>query len=409
MKNVLLLTVVCLSMSFAGKGSIYSRYGVGEINTFMNGRAIGMGNTGLALLSESNINYSNPASLAIIPRTLFSAGYQYRMFSSSDAGGTSIIGTGSLNEFGLAFPVYSPKKMVLSFGVVPVSTAGYELRQTQTISGNTATQVYEGRGGISSGQVSLSYAPMTDLYLGMTGQYLFGSLYKDQTITFSSADFFGGSYNQTLSMSGAALTVGGIYTGIDKALGFSESKNANIALAIFTGSSMSLDDETLRNYSSNQDTVLSTGNSLDLPFGVSVGMAYTNNRIVYAADVQFQNWDSFLIQGMHPSEIQNSFRIGGGVEYLQSSTFTDNFLEKVSLRIGGFYRATNLRINGQSINEVFGTVGIGLPFSFESRINLGLEAGIRGSVTPSLIKDTIIRFNVSLTASELMFIPPVID
>ena len=94
---------------------------------------------------------------------------------------------------------------------------------------------------------------------------------------------------------------------------------------------------------------------------------------------------------------------------MQSNNIADPFWEKISYRFGGNYRKTNVVLNGQSINELFAAGGIGFPFSLDSRMNLGLEYGIRGTTSSSLIKDTIIRFTISLTVSELMFIPPPID
>lgn len=406
----ILITILCLaSVALAGKGSIYSRFGVGEIGTLSNGRTAGMGHAGAATFSGASINYLNPASIGNIQRTLFAAGYQYRMYNSEDASGTSLIGTGSFNEFGLAFPLSVRHSVVLSLAMVPFSTVGYEQRTVQSIGGNTVTQVYEGRGGLTSGQMSLSYSPMTDLTLGMTGQYLFGSVYKDQSLSFNSSDFFGGSYNQTLSMSGIAATLGGIYSGIDKALGLSEAKTVDLGVTLFTGSSLDLDDEILRNYSSNQDTLLPNSSTVEIPFGMSAGLAYTRNKVMVAADLHFQNWDNFTVNGVHPAEFRNSLRIGAGIEFLPTDNIAGSFWQKTSFRTGGYYRMTNLELNGQSIDEMFVTAGAGLPLSFESRINLGIEAGIRGTTSAALIRDTILRFTVSVTASEMMFIPPIID
>ncbi|KAB2925778.1 MAG: hypothetical protein F9K22_02450 [Bacteroidetes bacterium] len=406
MKKLLLLVGLTLP-AVAGEGSVYSRFGVGDIAVFTNGRAVGMGGAGIALMSESNMQFANPAASSLVNRTLFNAGYQYRFFTSEDAGGTSMVGTGTVNEFGLAFPLYSPYRMVLTAGFVPVSSVGYEQRVDQPAYG--VTQVFEGRGGISSGQLGLSYSRSGDLYLGLTGHYLFGSIYRDHSLRFASSDLFSGSYNQTLSMSGFALTAGAVVAGVDKLFGLSDTRNVNLGITVFSGSTLELDDETLRNFSSNQDTLLSAGQELTLPFGFTVGAAMTRNRVVYAADLQFQNWSSFTAAGVHPSELRNSLRVSAGAEYLGSGDFGSDFWERVSVRLGGYYRMTNLSVNGEGIDEVFGTAGIGLPFSFESRLNIGIEAGVRGAVTSTLIRDTIMRFTVSLTASELMFIPPVID
>ncbi len=408
MKRIaLLLTLV--SFVFAGKGSLYSRYGVGEINTFLSGKNIGMGSTGLAMFGETHINLLNPAGTSNISNTIISISYRYTTLNSGDASGSSLISTGNISSMAVAFPVYAPKKIVMTLGILPYSSVGFDQQITQTISGNQVTQSFEGRGGITSGNIGFSYALNSDVILGLTGHYLFGSIYRDQTISFISNDYFGGSYNQTFSMSGFGLTLGGIYSGIDQALGLSATKNLNLAMTFFTGSSLSYDEETLRNFSADQDTIAPGERTLSLPAGLSFGLAYLNNRTIYASDVHFQNWSGTSIPGA-PTSFQNSLRLGAGVEFLPSSDFAgDDFLRRVSYRLGGFYRISNISVNGQSIDEMFGTAGISFPLSVETRMHLGLEAGIRGTTSSSLIKDTVIRFNIAVAASELMFIQPPIE
>jgi hypothetical protein len=87
----------------------------------------------------------------------------------------------------------------------------------------------------------------------------------------------------------------------------------------------------------------------------------------------------------------------------------DDFFKRLSYRFGGYYRMTNLKMNGKSIDEMFASAGISLPMSIETRVHLGLEYGIRGTTSASLIKDSMLRFTVSVSASELMFIQPPIE
>jgi hypothetical protein len=45
-----------------------------------------------------------------------------------------------------------------------------------------------------------------------------------------------------------------------------------------------------------------------------------------------------------------------------------------------------------------------LPFSGETRLNLAMEYGERGTLAKDLIKDKIFRFNLSLNISALWFV-----
>jgi hypothetical protein len=404
------ILLFAVSVAFAGKGSVYSRYGVGDLNMFMSGKNIGMGNTGTALFGETHINLLNPASTANISRSILATSYQYRNYTSEDGSGSSIIGTGSINSFALAFPVYAPDKMVMTLGLLPYSTVGYEQQTQQTVAGDQVAQTFDGRGGITSAQISLSYAAQTDLVVGLTAQYLFGSIYRDQSITFLTGNTFGGSFNETNSYSGIGFTLGGIYSGFDKAMGWSETKSLNIGATLFTGSSMNLDRQSVRNYFTRQDTVSQEGQTLSLPFGFTFGLAYLKNKVVYAADLQFQNWSGFEVNGIHPAEFSNSLRFGAGVEFLPASDFTgDEFWKRISYRVGGYLTKGNLELLGNPINEMGATAGITFPMSMETRVHLALEYGLRGTTSASLIKDSILRFTVSISATELMFIQPPIE
>lgn len=408
-KQLPIILFIAASTLLAGEGSVYSRYGIGELMINSRGKNTGMGSAGVGILSETFINFANPASTAVISRTLFSAAYQFKNYSSQDAAGTSILHMGNINEFGLALPIYSPKKMVLTLGILPYSTIGYDQRIETLTFGIPVTQQIEGHGGLNSAQLNLTYSPVNNLYVGATAHYLFGAFYRDITFHFSSSGFYSGSYNNTMALDGFGVTLGGIYSGIEKLLDLSSTGKLNAGITFFTGSSMDYDNETIRNFSSHTDTITVNDLTVNLPIGFSFGLSYLDKGVLYAADAVFQNWDNFKVAGIHPSEINNSIFLGAGIEFLQSNNMGDSFWERASYRLGGYYHKTNLTLNGTSINEMFATGGIGFPLSFDSRINLGLEYGIRGTTSSLLIKDTIIRFTISLTASETMFIPPPID
>lgn len=409
MKKFIFVLIVFTSTLYAGKGSLYSRYGFGEINPYISARGVGMGNNGIALFSETDINLFNPAAAANINRTLFSGAYQHRTYFTTDGSLTSSLLLGNIQAAALAFPIYKPSKSVLVVSLQPLSASGYNLTTNSTVGTNTITQTFDGHGGLSKAQVSLSYEFFDDVILSGGINYIFGAYYKDQSMNFSDPTYYGGSFNETTSMSGSGLTIGGMVRGIDKKLNFSDGKNFNLGFVLSTSATLETENELLRNFSSNTDTVLTSNLTSNIPLSVAVGISYSKSNVVYAGDFHFQNWGSVKFSGKTPKELQNSLRAGFGAEFLPSAEFTDEFWERVSYRIGGFFQQTNLKINGQSINEIFGSAGLSFPVSAESRLHLGMEYGIRGTTSSSLYKDTIIRFTAAFTISELMFIPPKVD
>lgn len=409
MKKILMLFTLFSTTLFAGKGSLYSKYGIGELNVFSNDRSVGMGNTGTALLGESFINLDNPAALANISRTLFTGVYQHQTYNISDASTSLLLNTGNIKEFAVAFPAYKETKSVVALAFIPYSSSGYELTTSSTFGTHNITENFSGHGGLNSAQLSLSYQLHSDIILGLTTHYFFGALYSSQTIAFDNPNYYGGTIDETTSMEGFGFTVGAIASGVDNMFGLSDSKNLILGATFFSGSSLSMEKESLTQYSSSQDTITAANQSMQLPLGFSLGAALLHNRTVYTADLRFQKWGNFTINNTHPAELQNSLRIGAGIEILPPTEISDALFERLSYRAGAYYHMTNVKINGNSISELFGTLGIGFPTSQESRMNVGLEYGIRGTTAAGLLKDTIIRLTVGMSISELMFIPPEVD
>jgi hypothetical protein len=63
----------------------------------------------------------------------------------------------------------------------------------------------------------------------------------------------------------------------------------------------------------------------------------------------------------------------------------------------------SFRTEREPVNAWAVTAGVGIPVSADTRLNLAIEYGSRGSTDKSMIKDTILRFSASITISELWF------
>ncbi|MBW7888448.1 MAG: hypothetical protein H3C35_08825 [Bacteroidetes bacterium] len=409
MKKIFILTAFIGTTLLAGKGSVYSKYGIGELNIFSSDRTVGMGNTGVALLGESFINLENPAGLGNISRTLFTGIYQHQTYQISDAASSLLLNTGNVEGAVVAFPLYKPAKSVLSLAFVPYSSSGYNLTTNSTFGSHTITETFSGHGGLNAAQLSLSYEVQPDIIFGLTSHYFFGARYASQKVSFNDPNYFGETFDETISMDGFGFTLGAIITGVDKMFGLSDSKNFTLGGTFFSGSTLSVEQEQLTRYSTSQDTLNQLNQTATLPFGFSFGAAMLHNRTIFTADMRFQNWGNYRVNNIHPAELQNDLRIGAGIEVLPPAEFAETIFDRLSYRAGAYYHITNLKLKGQSINEIFGTAGIGFPASQESRINIGLEYGIRGTTSSGLLKDTIVRLTVGMTISELMFIQSEVD
>jgi len=412
MKNfvrTIILVVFSAVVVSANNGSQYSRFGIGEPSLTTSVRALSLGSTGTALNAEGYIDQNNPATLGTIARTLINGSYQYRGYQATDGTASSYLNAGGFLGASMAFPVYKPYGIVFAFGLAPVTSVGYYFNMSDTYNGQTVSQTFDGRGGLTAIQLSLSYSPKTDIYFGTTMHYMFGTIRDQHTLTYASAAFTSSDDLKTTSAHGFAFRFGALHTGLDKALGLSATKHVSLGLTLYTGGSLTTNEELLRTLSTADTTIAMPDRSIDIPLGFSVGLAYQNNGMVYTTDVSMQQWSDFKMFGAHPAEQQNSMRAGVGVEWLPGKEYIESYWQQVAYRLGAYAHQTNVKLNGTSINEYFATAGIGLPLGNDGRLNIGLEYGIRGTTSASLVRNNILRLTLSVSAGDIWFIQPEVE
>lgn len=404
---IFLLALYSAPQLFAGSGSPYSRYGVGELNMFMSTRSEGMGGTGLALLTDGYINLSNPAALAHIGRTRLAADFQYNGYAMNNGTQSAFLSSGNFQNFTVAFPLYHPDNITFSIGLSPFSKIAYSIADHRSSGSYSYIEGYDGSGGLTDGQFALSISPVNNLFLGASTHYIFGTLRSRHTLEFTNTSYYSSESDRIINADGFAFTVGGIYTGIDKAFGFSDKKNLNLAATFFTGGSLTADNLTTESYITQKDTSVQASGTMKIPFGIGFGAAYLlNDRIILTGDLQYNNWSNYTEFGIHPAELKNSTRVGVGAEFMRPHNAASSYLDDVTYRIGAYFNASQLQINGTAINEYFLTAGVSYPISLAAKLDIGLDYGIRGTTNSGLLRENILRMTFSLSANELMFVPP---
>lgn len=415
--NICVLALCLLGTSFrlfAGNGSVYSSFGVGEIVTYSSARTAAMGGTGIALLTDGYINSSNPAAFSLLTRTQYSADFQYQGYAMNDGTQSTFLSSGNIQSAMLAFPVYSKYKLAMGFGLTPFSQSAFNIRDEETEVGQDIIQNFDGGGGLSSAQVSFSFSPVQDFYLGATLHYIFGEFDYRQQLEYAGTGYFTTDEDSTTSMDGFGFTVGGAFAGIDKALGLSKEKRLNVAATLFTGATMDAKEERFENYITSRETTNVAYGNAKLPLGFAFGLEYQpNERLLFTGDAKFQQWGRYTYFGAHPSEIRNSSRFGIGAEFAPTVSLGESYFRQVSYRAGSYMNASYLTLNGEQIKEYFVTGGIGIPVFFapgsEARLNIALEYGIRGTTSNGLQRDSITRLTISLSGSDTWFNPPEIE
>ena len=406
-----LLSALC-SPLFA-QGSIYSQFGVGELQTSSNARNVSMSGINITTFSKNSINLFSPSTIGEINRTVFSAGFAYEGVQMKDATNSSFLSKGIFSGASLAFPVYSPKNIVFGIGLLPFSRVDYEVKNSASQLGINYTTKHLGSGGLSQFVSAISYKPLSQLQLGISYNYIFGTI--KNTENFLSYSFQTVSTNTTLSQhyGGNSFRIGLLYSANQEILGL---QNLNIGAQISPSISLKTENDSLIEYFST-DNIYETPSSqfssssdsytttfpMIMNFGIS---GQLNERFLLGTEIELQQWKNFKVNVIHPTNLENSFRFSLGGEYVSSKEFTSPYTSRIAYRFGFHYAKTPYYINSTTINETGISAGFGFPIAGDSRLNIAFQMSMRGTTDANLLKENSFGLHISFDGNELMFIRP---
>jgi len=382
-------------------GSSYSLYGIGDIMMTPNTRSLGMGGVIAPLWSTLSIIPDNPASWCAIRQTMLQGSLDYDVRSSQSLSNSGFFAESSINGATLGFPIYTPMGIAIVTGFSPLSEVNYNVNystpQPTPDSNTTYSTQYQGQGGLSTFFLGGSVAPFDWLALGGAFEYNFGS------IIYSAL----GNFSTYYSSSGYAPTA--IYNKSSPD-GFDGRFSAIISLGDFTLGGIIRLPATLKTQFSQTYTapvtVTDTSSTIyynqTLPASYDVGISYRIKEFLLATEYSAGNWNSLLIDGSHPGNIQSDYRISIGVERTGSLHRSASFFDRLSYRFGGYFWKTYYYINGTPINEFFTTVGAGIPVGQNGNLDLALQYGTEGTTNAGLIKENIFRFNLTFNFGEFL-------
>ncbi len=387
------------SLTYAN-GPTFSRFGVGDLLRRGNSRIDAMGGAGIALVGDGFINGLNPAGLSKISLTRISGGFEYSSFYSNDGLHSSRYSRGTFEGVAFAIPIAKSLGITMLMESSPLSNVDYAIEEKDT----ALTQDFYGAGGLSLLSIGGSVSPLKNLSLGLKLNYVFGRIEQVGKFTFVDPSFTDSQIDRSDYYSGFTFTLGSIYEGVGDLFNSSSLDSLSVGFVLTTPAVLSVTHESILTTSASFDTTQSASGKVDLPLAFGVGASYVfADRYSITADAFLQNWGTAKFFGSHPAEIRNSTRVALGFEAMPSRE-ARTFWSALVYRAGIYYNSTYYKINGQPIDEWFVTGGLGIPIGPGARMNVGLHAGIRGTTSANLQRDTIIRLSVSLSASEAWFL-----
>lgn len=401
-------------------GSTYSILGLGDIRYAPGARSEGMGYAGLALLNPLYIDGLSPATWSRIDRVRLEGSAFYEGFNSTDGNTSRYLARMDFHGALFAVPVSRASGIVVVAGFTPYSEVNYDTYTTggavsQNVDPVTGLhdslgyQIHQtGTGGITRGQIGMSWAPSQQFSFGLSFNYLFGTITHTANQIPQTSGTTGGTFTFKSSLSGIDLTAGMVITGLDAvseplrpfSLGFVATTRTNLhTTEVTTYDYAPPPDQTVFLY----DTSAQSTNRIAIPFSYGIGLGYQPaGRWSFAADYSAQPWSHADFYGSTPYGIRNSYRFGIGAERAGSMEMSARAFDRLSYRLGFSYAATYVDVNGQKVNEWDITGGLAIPLAGESRLNFALVYGGRGTIAGNLVRDRIFRLTVSLHISDVL-------
>ena len=398
-----------------GISSPYSSKGLGYLSNVNNLQNKSMGGIGIGTRKHYTINLINPASLTAIDTTsfVFEGGVVGHYTTLKTEHTNEAVSSASLDHLLFGFPI--TKWWKSSLGLLPYSTVGYnvvDIDYSEDI-GNILYE-FEGSGGLSKFYWSNAFQPVKTLSVGISASYLFGTTEKTQSVTFPDT-----AYRLNTKVENI-VSIGDLY--IDLGIQyFTELKN-NLLLVVGGTYSPKVNLNAKSNFIAR--TYIGELNNIELFFDTidyseergsviipeRYGLGFSLSRRdhwFFGFDYNFDKWEDYRNFDRSDSLV-NSHTFAAGGQFIPDYAST-SYINRIEYRIGARFSQSYLKLRDTQINGFGITFGVGLPLrspairGTRSKINIGIEAGRRGTIEKGLIQDNYINIYFGVSINELWF------
>jgi hypothetical protein len=381
-----------------GINSLYSAYGIGDVEQHDYSRNFGVGSTGIARRSDYFLNELNPASYSAIPRQhfMFDVSLRGQILTYKDAGSLNQT-AGDMTIKRLALGFKANNRWGISAGFSPYSSVDYKLLSTTYIDTSPQLTTTEGNGGINKAYISNAVKLTKNFSVGVSSNFLFGPINTtsnvggDTVSTRIERYAFNMNFNTGIQYTGKIgkkwqLGLGGTYR-------FKTNMNYQNKLIILNSSSTTLftDDQLAKT-------------KFKLPEQIGAGFSIGNGTLTWLADYRTEKWGNAGNKTTNYTLV-NSDRYSAGVEYSFKRTYYNQQIEGTIVQAGFSYYNSNLKIQDNQIRDVAGTAGVSIPSrSGALRYYVGIEVGQRGTTSGGLIKENYFNAVFHFSLRDIWFV-----
>ena len=401
-------------------GSIYSRYGIGELRSFDSSRSMALGGGGTALWSYEYANYGNPAAWSRHALVHATVGVRFDNLLTTDASdGRKRITRGALDALQFGIPLKS-NRLGLGIAFEPFSRVSYAVTTQGSVAvdpGSDTATTYQirhgGSGGIQRLRTGFGVRTSSWLSLGLSADYLFGITEESRRTTFASVTYTDTNISTSTRMRGLTATAGAIARFTDV---FRDEDRLSMAGNMTFPTNIRANRTLTLGESLNRDTLgTQVSGEMMLPNRIQGGISYSyEDRWTATVDLLYEPWENFEsdleLAGYSPGEsstMRSRLRYSGGIELLPAGTNQlESYMARAAYRLGFF--VDGLYAQPSSDTNVYAralTAGLSLPaLRPGTRIDLTLQMGTRGSQKPGLVRDRFIGFSLTVNVGERWFI-----
>lgn len=405
--RILAFVLVGLSLSAQNESnSPYSRFGLGDLQSFSTATQSAMGGVGIASYDPISINVNNPASYSSVfaQRFTMQTGGIHTTKLLKTSTQNQVVNSTNFNYLMFSFPL--SKFWGTSVGLLPFSEKSYSFSDLSA--DPSADLLFEGNGGLSRIYFGNSININKNLSIGANLNYLFGNLNSSRKVFFNDLSVFNTKINEDININGFYYDFGLIYKA---KLG---KWNSVLGFTMDNGREISVDKtsliETFRSggeFELIEDTISfdqQLGGSLKLPTSMGFGLAISNEQWKIMADYKSDNWEEYSLFGVN-DDLDNSSRFALGFEFVPDKKSINRYYKMIRYRLGTYSSKTYLNLKNQQLDVKAITLGFGLPLKRSgSLLNLSAELGQMGTTDDGLIQESFARFKIGFIFSDIWFI-----
>lgn len=410
--NKLLSTSVLLFMLLmpiaAQNSSVYSRYGIGDLEYGYSPKLIAIGDLGIAQLDQDHLLISNPAGWSAMAKTRIEFGFGYKGVLVSDANRSVYNSETDFKGFTFGFPVSRDLGIGVVTGLVPYSRVSYKAKEnfeSQTQIPAYAVE-YEGKGGLSRLFVGSSvYLPL-GFSAGASLDYYFGNIDYISTINFeNSEDFISTTYENLRRSTGFGGTFGTITPNLAKAFGLEFFNDLRFGLSYSFIGNLSTDTLFTSTSLFLVDTISVSNTEMKIPQRFNSGISFVfNDSYNVNLDFMYQPMSEFSFNNSSDINLRDVNKFSAGFEYKPKRSLGMTEWEQIIWRFGLSYEQTQYVFNGNGIDQFAAFAGFSYPLGLDNSIDLAVQYSKRGTTENNLLNENSIRVYLGLSFGELWFL-----